>query len=322
VPGRSIHRRWPAAVIGSALAIALLASCQQEGTVRGRIKANAKNAVVVTSFNFTESRLLGAIYAFAIQRAGIPVRWRLDLGPRELVQPALEQGLVDVVPEYLGTALTSLEPGGTPIAMSNPSAVRDELARVLRRWHVLVLQPAAAADQNGLAVTRATAGRLRLRTISDLRPSARGLALGGPPECPSRFYCLRGLRTVYGLRFARFVALDSQQQRLAAVKQGVVNVAVMFSTDGYLATGGLVWLTDDRHLQPAENVVPVVSARAVARYGNRLVAALDSVSARLTSNDLIFLNWRVDVAGKDVIAEARAWLERRGLLPRPSAAEG
>jgi osmoprotectant transport system substrate-binding protein len=315
VPGKAAHR-WPAAALASALAVTLLASCQQRGTAPARERA--AGAVVVTSFNFTESRLLGAIYAFALRRAGIPVRWELDLGPRELVEPALEHGLVDVVPEYLGTALTSLEPGAMPTGMSNPAAVRGELARALRPWHVRVLQPAAAADQNGFAVTRATADRLHLRTISDLRPSARALVLGGPSECPERIYCMRGLRAVYGLRFAKFVAFDSEQERVAALQQGVIDVAVMFSTDGYLAAGGFVWLTDDRHLQPAENVVPVVTARAVARYGKRLVAALDAVSARLTSNDLIFLNWRVDVAGKDVIAEARAWLERQGLLPRPA----
>jgi osmoprotectant transport system substrate-binding protein len=320
MPG-AVRRRWPAAVLACSLAIASLAACQPNGTAKpgaaGTGAAAARRgAVVVASFNFTESELLGAIYALALENAGIPVHRELDLGPRELVQPPLEQGLVDVVPEYLGSALISLEPSPA-VRMSDTQAVHAELTRAFARWHVLVLRPAQAQDQNGLVVTHATADRLHLRTVSDLRPVARKLVLTGPPECPSRPFCLPGLRSVYGLRFARFVPLDTERQRAEAVQQGVVDVAVMFSTDGYVAAGDFMWLADDRRLQPVDNVVPVVTAGAVERYGNRLTGALDAVSATLTPNDLIFLNWRVDVAGKDVIAEARAWLERHGLL-RPA----
>ena len=97
----------------------------------------------------------------------------------------------------------------------------------------------------------------------------------------------------------------------------MVDVAVLDTTDGNLATGDLVLLSDDRHLQPAENVVPVITGSAMARYGKRLAGAVNAVSAQLTSQALLFMNWRVEVAGDDVTAEARAWLERHGILPRP-----
>jgi osmoprotectant transport system substrate-binding protein len=202
--------------------------------------------------------------------------------------------------------------------MSDPVAVRRELVRALAGWNVQVLRPAAAQDHNGLMVTSATAARLRLRTMSDLGPLAPRLVLGGAPECPQRPYCLPGLRRVYGLEFARFVPLATTRQRIEALEQGVVDVAVTDTTDGYLADGDLVLLADDRRLQPADNVVPVVHAGAVARYGARLADALDAVSARLTTNDLVFLNRRVTVGGENVLAEARAWLERQGILPEPS----
>jgi osmoprotectant transport system substrate-binding protein len=101
---------------------------------------------------------------------------------------------------------------------------------------------------------------------------------------------------------------------VAALEQQLVDVALVFTTDGHLATGDFVLLRDDRRLQPVENVVPVVSARAVERYGQRVVRALDAVSAELTTQNLVFLNWRVEVAGKPVQAEARGWLRRHGLL--------
>ena len=87
--------------------------------------------------------------------------------------------------------------------------------------------------------------------------------------------------------------------------------------DRDVAVGDLVLLADDGHLQPAENVVPVVTGRAMARYGSRLAGAVNAVSAQLTSSALLFLDWRVEVAGRDVMTEARACLERHGILPRP-----
>ena len=305
-----------AALVACSLGLALLAACQPGAAPAGRGGGAHGGTVVVASFNFPESELLAAIYGLAIRHAGIPVQLQLDLGPRELVQPALEQGLVDVVPEYLGTALTSLQPApGVP--MSDPAAVRAALARALAQWHVQVMTPAAAQDQNGVVVTDATARRLGLRKVSDLRRAAGRLVLGGSPECPDRAYCLPGLRRVYGLGFARFVPFDTEPQRVTALREGVVDVAVLDTTDGNLATGDLILLTDDRHLQPAENVVPVITSSAMARYGNRLAGAVNAVSVQLTSKELLFLDWRVEVAGADVLAEARAWLERHGILPRP-----
>lgn len=312
---REAHPRGAAALVACCLGLALLAGCQSATPPARRPAATHPGTVVVASFNFPESELLAAIYGLAVQHAGIPVRFQFDLGPRELVQPALEQGLVDLVPEYLGTALRSLVPA-TKVAMSQPAAVRWALARAFARWHIQVLAPAAAQDQNGVVVTSVTAQRLHLRTVSDLRPLAGKLALGGPPECPARPYCLPGLRTVYGLRFVRFLPFDTEQQRVTALQDGVVDVAVLFTTDGNLAAGDLTLLSDNRHLQPAENVVPVVQAGIVKRYGPRVVSAVNTVSARLTTRALRFLNWRVQVDGKNVLAEARGWLERQGILPR------
>ena len=122
------------------------------------------------------------------------------------------------------------------------------------------MTPAAAQDQNGIVVTDATARRLGLYKVSDLRRVAGRLTLGGSPECPDRPYCLPGLREVYGLDFARFLPFDTESQRVTALREGVVDVAVLDTTDGNLAAGDLALLSDDRHLQPAENVVPVIAA--------------------------------------------------------------
>jgi osmoprotectant transport system substrate-binding protein len=277
--------------------------------------APPSGAVVVASFNFDESRLLADIYAQALRHAGIPVRRELDLGPRELVWPALRQGLVDVLPEYLGTATATADPS---VALEQISRVKllATLRSRLAAWRLTALRPAAAVDQNTFAVTRATARRYALRTLSDLARVAPHLVLGGPSECPQRPLCMVGLHRLYGIRFRAFKAFDEAAQRQSALTEGVVDVELTFSTDGRLATGEFVPLRDNKHLQPVEAIVPVVSDRVIARYGARLTGALNAVSAALDSRALRFLNWRVSVAGKDVSAEAQGWLRRHGLLAR------
>lgn len=260
-----------------------------------RVAPDREGAVVVASFNFPESELLAEIYAAVLENEGIDVERQLRLGPREIVGPALLQGHVDIVPEYVGSALPALADPGSGIRL---------------------LTPAPAQNQNALVVTRGTADRLGIATLSDLVSHAAGLTLGGPPECPDREYCLRGLTRVYGMTFAEFVALDGASRSHRALQEGVVDVAVMFTTDGHLAMQDLVTLEDDRHLQPPENVVPAVRSDVVDRHGERVVEAIDRVSERLTTTSLRLLNWRVSVAGRAPQSEAEGWLIRQGLLPR------
>lgn len=301
-------------LVTTAVVLAMaLPSCTHGGG-RSAEAAAPPEAVTVVSFNFAESELLAEIYAQALESADVPVRREFDLGPRELVQPALRQGLADVVPEYLGTALASITPDAH-VDWTDATAVLAALRKALAPWHFAALQPARASDQNGFAVTRATAARLGVQTLSDLAAQPP-LILGGPTECPTRPYCLAGLQRVYGLQVKRFVALDDQAQRADALAEGVVDVAVTFTTDGELASGRLVLLRDDRGLQPSERVVPVVSERAEQRYGPIVRTTLDAVSAKLDTASLRFLNWRVSIAGKDVPTEARGWLRRHGLLRR------
>lgn len=296
-----------------ALAATVLAACTSGPTPTGPTASPPAHPVVIASFNFAESTLLAEIYAQSLEHAGVPVRREFDLGPRELVRPALQRGVIDLVPEYLGTALTSADPTASVEGVPG-TQVLAALRRVAARWQLSVLRPAAAEDQNGFAVTAPTAHRLRLRTLSDLARVAPRLVLGGATECPKRPLCLPGLRRVYGIRFKDFAAYDDERQRAVALAQGVVDVEVTFTTDPQLLGGTVVLLRDDKSLQPVESVVPIVTTSAVRRYGTRLTHALDAVSAQLDSRSLTFLNWRISVAGKDVATEAHSWLRRHGLL--------
>jgi osmoprotectant transport system substrate-binding protein len=176
-----------------------------------------------------------------------------------------------------------------------------------------VLSPSPAQSRNGLVVEAATATEHGLRTVSDLRAVASEFTLGGPPECPERELCLPGLDRVYGLTFASFLPLDAGGPVTAeAVQRGTVDVGVLFTSDGSLADHDLVLLADDRHLQPAENLVPVVRREALSRSGPALARVLDGVSARLTTAELRTLNSLVRKGVPADVVAAR-WLAGQGI---------
>jgi osmoprotectant transport system substrate-binding protein len=299
------HTMLPAACIGLAL---VLSACTSS-TVPAAEQARQQNAVItVGSFDFPESVLLAEIYGQALAAGGFPVRVLPNLGPRELVEPALMNDLLQVVPEYAGSALEFISLGHR-LATADVQDTNRALASLLAHQGLLAARPAAAQDANAIVVTAATAARYRLRSIADLAAVAPRLVFGGPPECPQRPYCLRGLQQTYGLRFKTFVSLDAGGPlTLQALRAGYVAVALLFTTDPSISAQHLVVLADTRSLQPAENVTPVVRRDLVARYGPRLLTLLNAVSARLTTNSLRALDAQVELAGHDPRLVAGAWL--------------
>ncbi len=299
--------RGRAAVV---LSLALLVSCRTGAPPR--TTALGDDAITIASFNFSESVLLAEIYAQSLESAGFRVDLQLDLGTRELVEPALERGLVELVPEYAGSALDFLAGAGS--ATADRARTHRALAQAFASRGVRVLEASAAEDQNGFVVTGATAARYGLHAISDLTAVAGRLSLGGPPECPQRPLCLRGLESVYGLTFKAFVPLDQGGPlTVAALEGGQAQVGLMFTSDGAIDANHLVLLRDDRHLQPAENVTPVVRDEVIDRFGPGVAEAVNAVSAELTTEDLRHMNAEVSIDGRSPSAVAAEWLRSHGL---------
>jgi len=280
-------------LLGSfAVAALVLASCVRQPAAPTRETVLHDDAITIASFNFPESETLADVYAIALTRAGYEVDLQLNLGARELVDPALERGLIEFVPEYAGTALAFVS--GETERASDPATTHDQLRAAFAPRGVDVLTAAPGQDQNGVAVTGATAARYDLKTISDLTSVSPQLVLGGPPECPERPFCLPGLERTYGLRFSHFTPLDSGGPiTRSALTGGQIDAGILFTSDGAIDGSNLVLLKDDRDLQPAENITPVVREEVVDRFGPRFVAVVDSVSALLTSHALRSMNGQV-----------------------------
>jgi osmoprotectant transport system substrate-binding protein len=315
---RRMRRRYVLYAVGLGLAV-LGAACTNSSSRgppgHGRSVGRSGTAITVGSFDFPESVLLAYIYADALAAKGFPVRVLPDLGTRELVDPALMNGLIQLVPEYAGSALDFMSLGRVHATPSAAATYRS-LARSAARRGLVAAQPAPAQDANAIVVTAATAARYHLRSIADLMSVAPGLVFGGPPECRERADCLPGLERSYGLRFRAFTPTDAGGPlTLQALDSGQIGVGLLFTTDPSIPAQHLVILADNHALQPAENVTPLLRRSTLDRYGARLVATLNAVSARLSTGTLRYLDAQVELAGQRPRSVADSWLRAQALIP-------
>jgi osmoprotectant transport system substrate-binding protein len=300
-----MRRAGPAAALVLAVLVLVAGGCTP-ATERPPPEDPRRPIITVTSFDFPESETLAELYGQALRQHGYPVEVVTRLGPREIVQPALEQGRVDLVLGYLGSTLNFLYE--QRVATADPRATHARLTQALTSRGIRVLAFAKAEDRNGFVVTGDLARRRQLERISDLAPIARQLTFGGPPECPDRSLCLKGLQDVYGLQFARFEAMPSRTTTADALETGEIDLGMLETTNGNLADRDLVQLTDDRRLQPAENIAPMMRTEIAGAYGPTLLRLINNLTAQLNTRDLIQLNQRVELGGAKPAVVAADWL--------------
>jgi osmoprotectant transport system substrate-binding protein len=272
----------------------------------GDNSGSSGSQVIVGSADFTESQLIGSIYSQALQAKGVQVKEQFNIGSREVYIQALKDGSIDLVPEYSGALLSYLDPKSTAAA---PDAVSSELKGKLPSG-ISMLTPSLAEDKDVVAVTKATADKYKLKSISDLAPVAGELILGGPPEWKTRQQGVVGLKDVYGVNFKEFVSLDAGGTlTMTALTNGQIQAGDLFSTDPGLVSNNLVALEDDKNLFAAENVVPLIKS---AKQNDTVTKTLDDVSAKLTTDDLISMNAEA-AKGTNLSDIAKKWLAGVGI---------
>ena len=294
-----------------ALCVAL-AACSPSGAGRTTHGPGGPKGMIVVGASgaFTESRLVAEMYAQVLEGAGYDVERQFDLRSREISQNALESGQIDLKPEYLSSLLLFLDPNAQ--ASDDPAGVARQDRELLQQKGITVLTPSPAHDTNEFVANAKTAQRFDLTTMSSLAPVASQLTFGGPPECAQRPFCLPGLNSVYGILFEDFKALDvGGPQTIAALKADEVQIGLLFSTDPSIRENGFVPLVDDKHLQNAENITPVIRSD---KLNNEVRGLLDAVSARLSTENVTELVGKVVIDKQHVAAVAREFLTANGLL--------
>lgn len=268
-----------------ALAVALgLAACGGDPTEQSPTGGGDSKAITVGSAAFPESEIIAEIYAHALESKGFTVRRQLNIGAREVYIPALENGEVDLVPEYTGNLLTYLDPKATASA---PDDVASALAEAVPA-DLIALEPAPAEDKDSLNVTAAFAEEHGLETIADLA-KVDGLRLAANPEFKQRAYGIPGLERVYGITGIAFTPISDGggPATVKALVSGKVDVADIYSTTPSIAANNLVTLEDPKNLIAAQNVVPLIRKD---KGSAEVAQVLNEVSAALTTDELLELN--------------------------------
>ena len=292
---------------GAYLLVAALAALATVAAACGSTNTPApasKGTLTVAGFNFPESSILANLYGQALAHDGYTVNYKLNLGTRKVIAPALQSAQIDLYPGYAASELEYYN-NSAGEATADPTATTAKLNTYLAKINAIALTPSAAFDGNAYAVTKATATKYNLTKLSDLTPVAGQLVFGAGPECPTYKFCLPGLMSVYGLHFKQTLTLDTDGPATrAAFKNGAIQVGLVFSSDADLNALGLVVLQDDMHMIAADNVVPVIRT---AVDTDEVKNVLNKVDAGLTTADLVTMNSQVELLHQDADAVATAY---------------
>jgi osmoprotectant transport system substrate-binding protein len=298
-----------------AAALVLMAGCAPAGPTEEAsqttddVAAVEPTTVVVGSFSFPESEILGNIYALALENAGFVVETKFNLGPRQTTIPALEDGSISLMPEYNGNLLFFYD---TENAARSTADVDAALATQVPAGFQ-VLNSSSAQDKDAYVVTQAMADEFGLVTIGDLA-KIEPFSLGASPQFAELLYGLPGLASFYGVTEVTFVPIEDfgGPDTVKALVDNAVQVADIYTTSPDLVAKNLLVLEDPENLIAAQNVVPLLNSDI---YSDELAAVLNAISAALTTEDLIALRTRVEGDEKaQATTAAREWLEGKGLL--------
>lgn len=285
----------------------VISACGGGGTPSGM------PTIRIGSTNFTEQLIVGELYAQVLEANGYKIERKFNLGAREIVVPALESGQIDFEVDYLATLLAFLDKDAK--GSTDAATTAKTLEEKLKAKSLVQFDFAPAVDQNGIVVTKDTATRLKLSKVSDLTPVAKDLTFGGPPTCPNREFCAIGLEKVYGITFKSFKPLDTGGPLTVAALEGKqIDVALLFTSDAFIAVKGFVLLEDDKKLQLSDNIVPIVRKDIADKGGSDLRTRVNDVSKKLTTAELTELNKQVGVDKKDPKDVAKDWLKKQGLV--------
>ncbi|WP_411097815.1 ABC transporter substrate-binding protein [Streptomyces sp. 020-2-3H-GM] len=316
--------RIAGAVIGMVALTGSLAACggdsleQEKGGSGSSGGDGKKGALVVGSASFTESKVLAELYAQVLGDAGYSTSVT-TVKNRELYEPSLERGEIDVVPEYAATIAEFLNAkvNGADKARSEPVASPDaeatvaKLKRLAEPLGLTVLPAGKAVDQNAFAVSEEFAEKNNLKTLSDLGKSKLKVKIAAGDECEERPFCAPGLKDTYGIDVT---GIDPKgvgtPQSKQAVRDGKVELVLTTTTDAVL--DGLVFLEDDKKLQNADNILPVVNTKDAG--APEISDALGKLTAALTTEDLAELNRKVDAERAKPADVAKEYLESKNLI--------
>jgi osmoprotectant transport system substrate-binding protein len=305
---KSARRR----ILGAAtilLGALLLAACGSSNDSLSGTKSNSgsKTAITIGSQDYYSNEIIAEIYAQALEDAGFKVKRDFRIGQREVYIKDIEDGSIDLFPEYTGNLLQYYQPKTTATKSDDVyAALSTALPKGLR-----VLKQSPATDQDSYNVTSDFSERNHVTSLADLAKVKESLKLGGNSELATRPYGPKGLKAVYGVTVGFTPIEDSGGPlTLKALLDGDVQLVNIFSADPKIQANHLVTLDDPKGLFLASNVVPVASKHVT----DKMAAVIDRVDAALTPAGLVKLNSESTKDQRSAKDIATAWLDDQGIV--------
>jgi osmoprotectant transport system substrate-binding protein len=258
--------------------------------------SSGKGTVTISGQNFTEAEIVADMYAGVLAKAGYTPQVKL-VGTRDIYMKVFPKS-VDVVPEYVGGILEFLNgtyngSNAAPVTLSDAAQSISDSQSLLKKAGITLLDPSPATDSNAFFVSKDYADQNNVSTLSDL--AGKSVVLAAAPDCKGRLDCEGGLADKYGITITKILPLGyASQQTYDSVLHGESQLGETSTTDGTLDSQGLVLLTDDKKIQPAENLVPAVSSSFLADHPD-VEGPLNDLMAALTTEKLTELNAMVAV---------------------------
>jgi osmoprotectant transport system substrate-binding protein len=272
--------------------------------------AAAKGTLVVgVSGAFAENQLVAEMYAQVLENAGYTVKRELDIKSRDVGNAALASGQLDLKPEYTGFDLPTYDKNAT--TNGDPATVAKALSDAVAKDGLVTYAFSPANSTNVFVTTPETAQKNNLTDLSSLAPVAGQMTLGAPADCTTADFCIPGLKKTYGITFGDFKPLDPGAPTVAAIDSGAVDVGELFSLDPTISDKGYHVLTDNEHLQADGNFIPVVRNEVASPQLGQL---LDSVTTKLTDDNMREMVGEVQNQHKDVSDVAQTFLQNQGIL--------
>jgi osmoprotectant transport system substrate-binding protein len=273
--------------------------------------------IKIGSDDFYESSVVAEMWAQVLEKNGFKVDRHFNIGARQVRQPALEGGQIDLVPEYVGSGLTYYKGTATGDGEANRTALQAILTGKGGGLTLFNISP--GQDQNAFVVRADTATADNLSKISDLLSKQASYTWGLPADCDTNPSCNGALKDGYGFTYppAKRKALDACSSPMAqALQAKAIDIAELCSTQPAIGQFGFKLLDDDKKTQGAENIAAEVRNDYLAKVGDPAAfqALLDGVSAKLTTDELTKLGVDIQVNHKDVKVAATDWLKANGFL--------
>lgn len=312
--GTKMFARRVARIAVAAIAVGAmtaLAGCSSGNPLENPSTASsASDTVTIGSAAFPENEIIAEIYAQALEANGVTVKKSLNIGQRKVYLAALQDGSIDVIPEYSGNLLQNYDPESTAKSSEDVyAALNDALPKGFE-----VLDQSKAEDKDSYNVTKDFSEKNKVTSLADLKGLGIPLTVGGNPELDTRPYGIPGLKSVYGVSDATLLPISDSGGPLTvkALQEGSVQLADIFTTSPAIKANGFVTLKDPESMIVAQNVVPLVNSKKAT---DTVKKVLNTVSSALTTEDLVALNTQVS-GDEKVQAEqaAKEWLADKKLF--------